>query len=149
MQRPGCSCGAGDTFIITVICIDCSEEKYNINIYYSHSLNLTSEFEETYTLFFQHYNKYSNIANKNYEETIKLFSELKEFLDERKELQNTDIMKTFCSNIKHSDWQFINTIAVDFNFLNNLTSELASDLKGQISELVKRFVEEHLGSKYL
>ena len=58
-------------------------------------------------------------------------------------------MKTFCSNIKHSDWQFINTIAVDFNFLNNLTSELASDLKGQISELVKRFVEEHLGSKYL
>ena len=82
-------------------------------------------------------------------ETIKLFSELKEFLDERKELQNTDIMKTFCSNIKHSDWQFINTIAVDFNFLNNLTSELASDLKGQISDLVKRFVEQHLGSKYL
>lgn len=91
----------------------------------------------------------SNVSPPITKETLLLIKELEDFLNERKELQNTDIMKIFCSNIQYSRMHFINTIAVDFKFLMTLTDELVSDLKGQISDLVKKFVEQHLGSKYL
>ena len=82
-------------------------------------------------------------------DTIKLMVDLQAFLNERKDKQDTEIMKIFCSNISNLGFDFVNTISVNFNFINKLTVELKHDLKTQLAEFVRRFQEEHLSDKYL
>jgi hypothetical protein len=81
-------------------------------------------------------------------ETITLINELNEFLSSKREMINVDEMKIFSSNLQNLGFHFVNTVSVDFSFINNLTEELRSDLKRQIVSLVQNFKNEHLGSKY-